>query len=107
MRSELGEPIHKIATRAVKLWKEFDDTVFKLPKEKRAPWLAEVIAKLNKDFNKPWFREKKDGAVVEDTAEMTYEEVVLRLVRLMYVCSSGTLGRFVFEEPHGRLAEAC
>lgn len=26
---ELGEPIHKIATRAVKLWKEFDDTVFK------------------------------------------------------------------------------
>ena len=33
VRSELGEPIHKVATRAVKLWKEFDDTVFKLPKE--------------------------------------------------------------------------
>jgi hypothetical protein len=27
--------------RAVKLWKDFDDTVFKLPKEKRELWLAE------------------------------------------------------------------
>ena len=36
VRSELGEPIHKIATRGVKLWKEFDDTVFVMPKEKRA-----------------------------------------------------------------------
>jgi fatty acid synthase subunit alpha, fungi type len=32
VRSELGEPIHKVTTRALKLWKEFDDTVFKLPK---------------------------------------------------------------------------
>lgn len=89
VRSELGEPIHKIATRGVKLWKEFDDTVFKLPKEKRAAWLAErraeVIAKLNKDFAKPWFGWKKDDTVVEDLADMTYEEVVLRMVRLMYV----------------------
>ncbi|THG97809.1 hypothetical protein EW026_g4265 [Hermanssonia centrifuga] len=89
VRSELGEPIHKIATRGVKLWKEFDDTVFKLPKEKRAAWLkerkAEVIAKLNKDFNKPWFGSKKDGSVVEDLADMTYEDFVLRMVCLMYV----------------------
>ena len=59
VRSELGEPIHKIATRTVQLLKEFDDTVFKLPKEKWAAWLAErkeeVIQKLNKDFAKPWF----------------------------------------------------
>ncbi|GJE90516.1 fatty acid synthase [Phanerochaete sordida] len=89
IHSELGEPIHKIATCAVKLWKEFDDTVFKLPKDKQGPWLAErraeVIDKLNKNFNKPWFGWKKDGAVVGDLADMTYEEVVLRLVRLMYV----------------------
>lgn len=89
VRSELGEPIHKIANRAVKLWKEFDNTVFNLPKEKRAAWLAErkseVIAKLNKDFAKPWFGWKKDGSVVEDIADMTYEEVVLRMIRLMYV----------------------
>jgi hypothetical protein len=31
--SELGEPIHKVATRAVLLWKELDDTVFALPKK--------------------------------------------------------------------------
>ena len=89
VRSELGEPIHKIATRAVKLWKEFDDSVFKLPKEKRAAWVterrAEIISKLNRDFAKPWFGWKKDGSVVEDIADMTYEEVVLRMVRLMYV----------------------
>lgn len=39
VKSELGEPIHKVATRGVKLWKEFDDTVFKLPKERRVAWL--------------------------------------------------------------------
>ncbi|KAF8969171.1 fatty acid synthase [Flammula alnicola] len=89
VRSELGEPIHKVATRAVKLWKEFDDTVFKMPKEKRALWLAErkdeIIAKLNKDFAKPWFGWKKDGSVASDLSDMTYEETVLRMVRLMFV----------------------
>ena len=52
--SELGEPIHKVATHGVKLWKEFDDTVFKfkLPKEKPSAWMIErrdeVIRKSNK-----------------------------------------------------------
>lgn len=89
VNSELGEPIHKIATRGVKLWKEFDDTVFKLPKDKRAAWLAQnkksVIEKLNRDFAKPWFAQKKDGTVVDTIGEMTYEEVVLRMIRLMFV----------------------
>jgi fatty acid synthase subunit alpha len=89
VRSELGEPIHKVATRGVKLWKEFDDTVFKLPKEKRVPWLAErkaeVIGKLNADFSKPWFGWKKDGSVAQDLGDMTYEEVTLRMVKLMFV----------------------
>ncbi|KAF8071859.1 fatty acid synthase [Lyophyllum atratum] len=89
VRSELGEPIHKVATRGVKLWKEFDDTVFKLAKEKRVAWLTErrdeVIGKLNKDFSKPWFGWKKDGSVATDLGDMTYEEVVLRMVRLMFV----------------------
>ena len=89
VRSELGEPIHKVATRAVKLWKEFDDTVFKLPKEKRELWLAErkeeIIGKLNKDFAKPWFGWKKDGSVAIDLSDMTYEETVLRMIRLMFV----------------------
>ncbi|KAI0033531.1 fatty acid synthase [Vararia minispora EC-137] len=89
VRSELGEPIHKVATRGIKLWKEFDDTVFKLPREKREAWLkerhSEIIAKLNKDFQKPWFGWKKDGSVAEDIGDMTYEETVLRMIRLMYV----------------------
>lgn len=89
VRSELGEPIHKVATRAVKLWKEFDDTIFKLPKEKRHAWLmerrAEIIEKLNNDFGKPWFGWKKDGSIALYLNDMTYEETVLRLVRLMYV----------------------
>lgn len=87
--SELGEPIHKIATRGVKLWKEFDNTVFAMPKDKRAAWLAErraeIIEKLNKNFQKPWFGWKKNGKAAEDLSDMTYEETVLRMIRLMYV----------------------
>jgi fatty acid synthase subunit alpha, fungi type len=93
VRSELGEPIHKVATRAVKLWKEFDDKFFKLPRGKRTPWLAErraeVIKKLNADFAKPWFGWKKDGSVAEDLGDMTYEEVTLRMVRLVVVEKEG------------------
>ncbi|KAJ3255887.1 3-oxoacyl-[acyl-carrier-protein] synthase [Boothiomyces macroporosus] len=89
VKSELGEPIHKIATRGVKLWKEFDDKVFSLPKEKRVVWLNEnkryVIDRLNKDFQKPWFALKKDGTVPSDVAAMTYEEVALRMAQLMFV----------------------
>jgi enoyl reductase-like protein len=89
VQSELGEPIHKIATRAVKLWKEFDESVFKLTKDKRTAWLAanadSVIEKLNRDFAKPWFPAKKDGTVLKDLGDMTYEDTVHRLVLLMYV----------------------
>ncbi|PLW22785.1 hypothetical protein PCANC_25950 [Puccinia coronata f. sp. avenae] len=85
--SELGEPIHKIATRGIKLWKEFDETVFALPRDKRAAWLEThkdyVIKRLNADFQKPWFAEK-DGQPAE-LGDMTYQETVNRLVRLMYV----------------------
>ena len=88
VRSELGEPIHKVATRGVKLWKEFDNTVFALPREKRGAWLAErkdyVIGRLNKDFQKPWFAAKEGGKVC-DLGDMTYAEVASRMVRLMYV----------------------
>ncbi|KAK4046932.1 fatty acid synthase alpha subunit Lsd1 [Microbotryomycetes sp. JL201] len=86
--SELGEPIHKVATRGVKLWAEFDKTVFALPREKQAAWLKEkkqyVIERLNADFQKPWFGAKADGTAC-DLDEMTYAEVNARLVRLMYV----------------------
>ncbi|GAA5825048.1 hypothetical protein JCM11251_006076 [Rhodosporidiobolus azoricus] len=88
VNSELGEPIHKVATRGVKLWAEFDKKVFSLTKEKQVAWLADnkkyVIDRLNADFQKPWFPAKADGTAC-DLADMTYAEVNARLVRLMYV----------------------
>lgn len=33
VRSELGEPIHKVNNCALRLWKEYDDTVFRHPRE--------------------------------------------------------------------------
>ena len=57
VRSKLGELIHKIATHRIKLWKEFNKTVFALPKDKWAAWLAkrraEIFEKLHKNFQKP------------------------------------------------------
>jgi fatty acid synthase subunit alpha len=86
--SELGEPIHKIATRGVMLWKELDETVFKLPKEKRVEYLrsnkARIMKRLNDDFQKPWFGVKFDGSNV-DLHEMTYSEVLHRLGELLFV----------------------
>ena len=58
-------------------------------KEKQELWLAErkeeIIGKLNKDFAKPWFGWKKDGSVAIDLSDITYDETVLRMVRLMFV----------------------
>ncbi|KAG0090509.1 3-oxoacyl-[acyl-carrier-protein] synthase [Podila epicladia] len=88
VRSELGEPIHKIATRGVKLWKEMDDTIFALPKDKRpAALLAKkdyIIKRLNADFQKVWFGKKADGSVA-DLQDMTYEEVINRLIELLFI----------------------
>ncbi|KAJ2095905.1 fatty acid synthase alpha subunit Lsd1, partial [Coemansia sp. S100] len=86
--SELGEPIHKIATRGVMLWKELDDTIFSLARDKRLPALlakkSYIIKRLNDDFQKPWFGKKADGNVA-DLEEMTYAEVANRLVEVLYI----------------------
>src|SRR5207247_2146306 len=83
-----GEPIHKLATRGVKFWKEIDDKIFSLPKEKRVPALKGmrdyIIKKLNADFQKVWFGRNKAGQAV-DLVDMTYSEVVRRMVELLYV----------------------
>lgn len=90
VRSEMGEPIHKIATRGVMLWKELDETIFNLPKNKLLEALNKkrdyIISKLDKDFQKPWFARNAQG--VCDLEEMTYQEVANRLVQLMYVPKS-------------------
>jgi fatty acid synthase subunit alpha len=86
--SELGEPIHKVATRGVRLWKELDESIFALPKDKRLPALMAkkdyIIKRLNADFQKVWFGQKKNGEAV-DLQDMTYTEVVYRLITLLYV----------------------
>lgn len=87
VRSEMGEPIHKIATRGVMFWKELDETIFNLPKNKLLEGLTKkrdyIINKLDKDFQKPWFGRNANG--VCDLEDMTYQEVANRLIELMYV----------------------
>ncbi|KAK8093874.1 fatty acid synthase subunit beta [Apiospora hydei] len=86
--SEMGQPIHKVATRGVRLWKEMDDTIFSLPKSERKAALLkrkdEIIRRLNADFSKPWFGANAEGQAV-DLEDMTYVEVLSRIVKLMFV----------------------
>ncbi|KAI8617820.1 hypothetical protein BC830DRAFT_1166674 [Chytriomyces sp. MP71] len=88
VKSELGEPIHKVANRGVMFWKEMDETILSLPREKRVAALNAkkdyIISKLNSDFQKPWFGKKSDGRPCE-VHEMTYAEVCNRLVECLFV----------------------
>ncbi|KAF2204997.1 beta subunit of fatty acid synthase [Delitschia confertaspora ATCC 74209] len=88
VRSEMGEPIHKLATRGVLFWHEMDQKIFSLDKKKRIPVLKKmreyIITKLNNDFQKVWFGRNSRGESV-DLEDMTYGEVVRRMVDLMYV----------------------
>ncbi|KAJ3326414.1 3-oxoacyl-[acyl-carrier-protein] synthase [Blyttiomyces sp. JEL0837] len=89
VKSELGEPIHKIANRGVLFWREMDDTILSLPKEKRLPALLKkkdyIIQKLNDDFQKPWFGKKEVDGKCCEVHEMTYKEVAYRMLELLYV----------------------
>ena len=88
VQSEMGQPIHKIATRGVLLWAELDKKIFSLPRAKVAEALRQnrewIIARLNADFAKPWFAMSSSGEAVE-LPDMTYGEVLDRLIELMYV----------------------
>jgi fatty acid synthase subunit beta len=88
VKSEMGEPIHKIANRGVLLWADMDKTVFNLPRKDRVAYLTEhrnmLVNRLNADFAKPWFGRNLKGDAV-NLKEMTYMEVLTRLVDLMYI----------------------
>ncbi|KAJ6125114.1 Fatty acid synthase subunit beta [Penicillium samsonianum] len=88
VRSEMGEPIHKLATRGVMLWAELDKSVFSLPRgEQKAALLARktyFLKRLNEDFQKVWFGRDVHGATV-DLHEMTYAEVWDRMIDLLYL----------------------
>ncbi|ODQ66250.1 S-acyl fatty acid synthase thioesterase [Nadsonia fulvescens var. elongata DSM 6958] len=86
--SEMGEPIHKLATRGVLFWQEMDNTIFNLTKDKRLAALKQkkdyIIKRLNADSQKTWFGKNAQGEVV-DLDDMTYAEIVARMIELMYV----------------------
>ncbi|KAK7743296.1 hypothetical protein SLS53_004381 [Cytospora paraplurivora] len=86
--SEMGQPIHKLATRGVRLWKELDETIFNLPRSQRRDALQkrkpELIRRLNADAHRPWFGRDIQGNLV-DLEDMTYTEVLSRIVQLMYI----------------------
>lgn len=92
VRSEMGEPIHKIATRCVLLWRELDDTVFNVPKNKLQSVLDAkrdyIIGRLNSDSQKPWF--PTVNGEIRDLTNMTYEQVAQRLVELMFIRSTNS-----------------
>ena len=89
VRSEMGEPIHKVANRAVLLWKDLDRTIFSLkdPTERLEVLQKrreEIISRLNSDYAKPWFPVDSRGQNVE-VEDMTYSECAQRLVDLTYL----------------------
>ena len=87
--SELGEPIHKISNRGMRLWRELDQKYFTLPRgEPRDSAIQKdkdyIIKRVNEDFQKLYFGRTTDGRVV-DLEEMTYADVLRRMVQLMFV----------------------
>ncbi|KAJ2383485.1 fatty acid synthase alpha subunit Lsd1, partial [Coemansia sp. RSA 2611] len=88
--SEYGELNHLLATRAAVLVNDLRSTILSQPREKHAALLMarkdEIIARLNRDYLRPWFGRKADGSVA-DLEGMTYVEVIGRLVELMFVKS--------------------
>ncbi|PNP75519.1 hypothetical protein FNYG_11148 [Fusarium nygamai] len=87
--SEMRQPIHKIATRAVRLWHELDKTIFCLgPKERVAEITKrrdEIIRRLNHDYHRVWFGCSGPTRDPVDLDEMSYSEVLHRFVELAYV----------------------
>uniref|UniRef100_M4BNV4 Fatty acid synthase subunit alpha n=2 Tax=Hyaloperonospora TaxID=184462 RepID=M4BNV4_HYAAE len=91
--SELGEPIHVVANRCAVLWKKFDDKYFAIPRDQLDLALRlnkkDIIAGLNADYQKPYFGCKRNDETSEsapaDLLEMSYGDVLARMVELMYV----------------------
>ena len=102
VKSELGEPIHKIYNRGIKLWKEFDNRFFSIANvsERRKAIESsreEIIKRLNADFQKEFFGIHKSPRGSRTTSfscdresnyldvdEMTYSEVAYRLLEFFF-----------------------
>ncbi|KAF1998924.1 beta subunit of fatty acid synthase [Amniculicola lignicola CBS 123094] len=89
VKSEMGQPIHKIATRGVRLWSEMDKKIFSLDKKKQLSALQAqrdyIIERLNKDFQKVWFGYDFASRKPVDLKNMAYLDVARRMVDLFYL----------------------
>ncbi|KAJ2229527.1 fatty acid synthase alpha subunit Lsd1, partial [Coemansia sp. RSA 485] len=85
--SEYGEKNHVIVTRAAHFVQEIHRSILSKPRGERVALLAEskdaIVAGLNANWLRPWFGKKADGQVV-DLEDMTYVEVIERMIELMY-----------------------
>ncbi|EDU42149.1 fatty acid synthase subunit beta dehydratase [Pyrenophora tritici-repentis Pt-1C-BFP] len=89
VKSEMGEPIHKLATRGVLLWRELDGKIFSISdRTQRLAKLLQmksyIIKRLNDDFQRVWFGVDSQGNAV-DLEDMTYADILHRLIQLCYV----------------------
>jgi fatty acid synthase subunit beta len=100
VRSELGEPIHNVACRGLETWRAFDQKYFLQPRDKRKALIVAdkdwIISQLNANYQKPYFCRKADKTVC-DLADMTYAEVLRRMLQLFYVLEPK--GGMVEEDP--------
>ncbi|KAG2522184.1 hypothetical protein JM16_005912 [Phytophthora kernoviae] len=111
--SELGEPIHTVANRGSLLWKEFDEKYFSIPREEVELAVRlnkkDIIAKLNADFQKPYFGCKRDvetgKSIPADLEEMSYLDVMSRMIDLMFVDIKGKPQRWVHDTFFTRLSK--
>ncbi|KAJ2599136.1 fatty acid synthase alpha subunit Lsd1 [Coemansia sp. RSA 1721] len=89
-----SSPLHVLDTRAARLCLELSTSVFSQPRNKQLGILLarkqEIVLRLNSEYMRPWFAQthehgsiKPDGAVVE-LEDMTYAEVIDRLLELVY-----------------------
>ncbi|KAL8921407.1 MAG: hypothetical protein Q9208_005733 [Pyrenodesmia sp. 3 TL-2023] len=89
VQSEMGQPIHKLATRGVMLWHELDRTLFSIkdPGKRLAELRSrklDITDRLNKDYQRPWFAVNFQGESVE-IEDLTYLELLHRLLELVHV----------------------
>ncbi|GMF26214.1 unnamed protein product [Phytophthora lilii] len=111
--SELGEAIHVVANRCAVLWKEFDEKYFSIPREQVELALRlnkkDIIARLNADYQKPYFgckRNVETGEVVAaELEEMSYGDVLTRLIDLTYVEFEGKPQRWVHDTYFSRVSK--
>ncbi|KIA75623.1 fatty acid synthase beta subunit [Aspergillus ustus] len=87
--SEMGQPMHVLATRGMRLWHEFDRKFFSIRDTDRLRTELrqnrdDIINRLNRDYARPWFAMIDSGEAVE-IEDMTYGQVLRRLSQLTYV----------------------